>query len=240
MTTMLSRRRFVGSLGLSASAALVARAAGAATPPKETGLSSEGLLVGRAGFQPRTTMPLPHEALPGFLSKEQLGAHHAEYAQIVARLAETEHALQAADLDGSRYGDLRRTQVETANGVLLHELYFTGLTPAAVEPPRYLQGHMHEHMGSFDQWRDDFRRCALAAKAWAVLVYDPYDDRWHDVVMDSERDGVWVGANPLVVCDVSEHAFAKDYPRREDYVEKFLAHVDWDEVARRYHAVDRM
>ncbi len=240
MSTMLSRRRFVGSLGLVASGALVAGRADGATPPKETGLSSEGLLAGHAGFQPRTTMPLPHDALPGFLSKEQLASHHAEYARLVARLVETEHALQADDVDASRYGELRRAEVEAANGVLLHELYFTGLAATTVEPPRYLQGHMREHMGSFDQWRDDFRRCALAAKAWALLVYDPYDDRWHDVVMDSERDGVWVGANPLVVCDVSEHAFAHDYPRRADYVEKFLAHVDWDEVARRYHAVDRM
>ena len=46
--------------------------------------------------------------------------------------------------------------------------------------------------------------------------------------------------NPLVVCDVAEHAWAKDYPRREEYVARFLDHIDWDEVARRYHRVDRM
>ena len=254
MTTTLSRRRFLGSVGLAASGTLVAKSgtlvaqsaaladgdAGAAPPPKESGLASEGLLVGHAGFQPRTTLPLPHDALPGFLSREQLAAHHAEYARLVTRLADTERALQAADVDASRYGELRRAQVEHANGVLLHELYFTGLAATTLEPSRYIQGHMREHMGSFEQWREDFRRCALAARAWAVLVYDPYDDRWHDVVMDSERDGVWVGANPLVVCDVSEHAFAKDYPDRGAYVERFLAHVDWDEVARRYHAADRM
>jgi len=53
-------------------------------------------------------------------------------------------------------------------------------------------------------------------------------------------EAVWLGANPLVVCDVSSHAQAKDYQRREDYVAKFLEHVDWDEIARRYRAVDRM
>jgi superoxide dismutase len=54
-----------------------------------------------------------------------------------------------------------------------------------------------------------------------------------------DNDGVWVGGNPLVVCDVAEHAFEKDYPRREDYVAKFLDHVDWAEISRRYKAVDR-
>ena len=99
---------------------------------------------------------------------------------------------------------------------------------------------MSEHMGSLATWRADFTACALAARSWAALVYDPYDDRWHNVIMDSDVDGVWIGANPLVVCDVAEHAWSKDYPRREEYVARFLDHVDWDEVARRYRRVDRM
>ena len=156
------------------------------------------------------------------------------------RLHETERALHESDLDAHRHADLRRAQVEAANATLLHELYFNGLAATRVEPSRYIRGHMSEHMGAWEAWQEDFRQCALVAKAWATLVYDPYDDRWHDVVMDSDLDGVWLGANPLVVCDVSSHAQAKDYQRREDYVAKFLEHVDWDEIARRYRAVDRM
>ena len=235
--TTFTRRQVLGTLGATAGAVLVAEAA---APPKETGLSSEGLLVGRAGFKPRTTMPLPHDELPGFLSKEQLALHHDEYARLVERLNAAERSLREDEPDPAKYAELRRAQVGAANGVLLHELYFTGLSAAKVEPPRYLVGHMTEHMGPWASWQDDFRRCALAANAWAALVYDPYDDRWHDAVMDSDDDGVWVGANPLVVCDVSSHAHAKDYARREDYVAKFLEHVDWDEVARRYRAADRM
>ena len=234
--TTFTRRQVLGTLGATAGAVLVAEAA---APPKETGLTSEGLLVGHAGFQPRTTMPLPHDELPEFLSKEQLALHHAEYARLVERLNAAERALREDVPDPAKYAELRRTQVGAANGVLLHELYFTGLSATTMEPPRYLVGHMTEHMGPWASWQDDFRRCALAATAWAALVYDPYDDRWHDVVMNSDDDGVWVGANPLVVCDVSAHAWAKDYQRREDYVGKFLEHVDWDEIARRYRAVDR-
>src|SRR5262249_19874479 len=208
-------------------------------PPKESGLSSEGLLVGRPGFQPRTVMPLPHEELPGFLSRGQLAAHHGEYAREVERLKQTEAALQREG-GADAYAELRGAQVAAANGVLLHEFYFGGLSPQPVTAPRHVESNMSEHMGSWERWRDDFTRCALAAKAWAVLVYDPYDDRWHDAVMDGDDAGVWVGANPLVVCDVAEHAFATDYGRREDYVAKFLDHVDWVEVSRRYKAGHRM
>ena len=239
MTTLFSRRRFVTSLAL-AGGLMAEAVAHAAAPPKESGLSSEGLLVGHPGFQPRSVMPLPHDELAGFLSREQLSLHHRDYAKEVERLKSTEAALHADSSDSTKYAELRRDQVTAANGMLLHEVYFGGLSPEKVSPPRYIEVHMTEHMGSWQTWRDDFTRCALAAKAWAALVYDPYDDRWHNVVMDSDNDGVWIGANPLVVCDVAEHAFSRDYPRRDEYVSKFLDHIDWAEVSRRYRAVDRM
>jgi Fe-Mn family superoxide dismutase len=166
-----------------------------------------------------------------------------KYVQAVDTLRSTDAALAKADRSPAgqaAYRTLRQTQVAFANDVLLHEFYFRGLAPQAVAVPRYVEGNMNEHMGSLASWRGDFTACALAARSWAALVYDPYDDRWHNVIMDSDVDGVWIGANPLVVWDVAEHAWSKDYPRREDYVARFLDHVDWDEVARRYHRVDRM
>jgi Fe-Mn family superoxide dismutase len=238
MSITVSRRRFLQSVG--AGGLSLAVGADGAAPPKETGLSHEGLLVGRPGFQPRTIMPLPKAELPGFLSTAQLAEHHAEYARLVERLHAAERALRQGEADATKYAELRRTQVGAANGVLLHELYFGNLSPSKVEPPPYIAGHVEEHMGPWESWVDDFRQCALTAKAWAVLVYDAYDDRWHDAIMDSDDDGVWLGANPLVVCDVSAHAFGADYRDREAYVDAFLGHIDWSEVAKRYRAVDRM
>jgi len=237
----LSRRELlVAATVVSAGAALGIRTAGAV--PQESGLASEGLLAGQAGFQPRTAMALPYAELPEFLSAGQLAAHHAEYVRLVAALKTAEDALAglADDAEPARYASLRRAQVSAANAVLLHEFYFRNLAPRPVAPPRYIESHVREHMGSLVRWTADFTRCALAAERWAVLVYDPYDDRWHDAIMNTDDDGVWLGANPLVVCDVSEHAYARDYSRREEYVTKFVQHLDWEEVARRYKRVDRM
>ena len=238
MSTSMSRRRFIAVAA--AAGAVVPRGARAGTPPKESGLSSEGLLVGRPGFQPRTTMPLPYQELPGFLSREQLAAHYEDYVGAVERLKATEDSLRATTMDTSRYADLRRAQVTAANGVLLHELYFGGLSARKIALPRHIESNMTEHMGLWESWRDDFTRCALTAKTWAILLYDPYDDRWHDAVMDGDNDGVWVGANPLVVCDVAEHAFSRDYQTRAEYVAKFIDHIDWNQVSVRYKSVDRM
>src|SRR5438034_8815624 len=108
MSSGMSRRGFLASF-TTVAGGLVAGELRAATPPKESGLSSEGLLVGKPGFQPRTVMPLPHAELAGFLSREQLDLHHAEYARDLERLKETEQALR--DPSPERYGELRRTQV---------------------------------------------------------------------------------------------------------------------------------
>jgi hypothetical protein len=84
MNSFVSRRGVLISLA-ALTGGLVASELRAAAPPKESGLSSEGLLVGRPGFQPRTVMPLPHAELPGFLSRAQLDAHHADYQRDVER-----------------------------------------------------------------------------------------------------------------------------------------------------------
>ncbi len=242
----VSRRGVLAALALAIGGAASGRlwaASEEAAAPSETGLSSEGLLAGQPGFQPRTVAPLPHAELPGFLTQAQLAANHDAYVQAVDTLRSTEVALGKADRSPAGlagYRTLRQKQVASANEGLLHEFYFRGLAPQAVAVPSYVERNMSEHMGSLASWRGDFTACALAARSWAALVYDPYDDRWHNVIMDDDLGGVWIGANPLVVCDVAEHAWAKDYPRREEYLARFLEHLDWEEVARRYRRVDRM
>jgi superoxide dismutase len=245
-TIDLSRRSFVGGLLATATGMTLKRPAAAAEeppPPTETGLSSEGLLVGKPGFQPRTVAPLPHDELPGFLSRPQLAEHHTEYVRAVEALKAAEQALESADRrprGALAYAGLRRKQVSMANDALLHEFYFRNVAADKVDLPKYLRPHMREHMGSLESWIADFMACALTAKKWAALVYDPYDDRWHNTIMDNDVDGAWIGANPLVVCDVAEHAYGKDYKRREDYLEKFVGRIDWNEVAARYKSADRM
>jgi Fe-Mn family superoxide dismutase len=235
--------RMLALAGAGVSVGVTRAGAAGQPPPKEGGLSSEGLLAGLPGFHARTAAPLPYAEVPGFLSRAQLAAHHAEYAKAVEALKNAEQALGSAErnpTDMSGYTALRRQQVASANDVLLHDFYFGGLAPSKVEVSTYVRRNMNEHMGSLESWAADFTLCALAAQAWAALVYDPYDDRWHNVVMDSDVDGIWVGGNPLIVCDVAAHAYSTDYAQRAGYVAKFVDHIDWDTVAKRYHRVDRM
>jgi superoxide dismutase, Fe-Mn family len=238
------RRRLIRGAILAASTAFLGNfgSRANAAPPKESGLSFEGLLKGEPGFQPRKPAPLPLESIPGFLSREQLARNYSVYRDAFSKLLAAEDALKTAPRDASHaseYATLRTQQVVAANSVLLHEFYFRNLSSRPVSPSRYVMGNMREHMGELTDWREDFAACARAAKAWAVLIYDPYDDRWHNVPLGDGDAGGWIGANPLVVCDVADHAWALDCKDRDTYIARFFDHIDWNMVAARYHAVDR-
>src|SRR5215831_9497878 len=175
----VSRRGLLAGLAIAVGGVASARlwaASEEVAAPREGGLSSEGLLVGQPGFQPRTLAPLPHPELPGFLTQAQLAANYEAYKQSVETLQATEKALATADRSpaaADAYRALRQRQVASANDVLLHEFYFRGLAPKPVAISRYVESNLNEHMGSVASWRADFTTCALTARSWAVLVYDP-------------------------------------------------------------------
>lgn len=239
-----ARRHFLRDAACASLAAIgaVAGRADAAPPPKESGLSFEGLLKGKPGFQPRKLAPLPVSEIRGFLSEAQLQSSYAAYRAAFQKLLAAERALQGdvrGAADAGRYAALRAQQIRAANSVLLHEFYFRNVTAKRIAPPAYVRANMSEHIGSMDTWREDFTACAHVADAWAVLAYDPYDDRWHDLPLSAADAGGFAGANPLVVCSVAQSAWAHDYRDRETYISRFLEHIDWNVVASRYHSVDR-
>ena len=240
-STLCGRRELLLGAAVATCAILLGTDARAA-PPKETGLSFEGLLKDKPGFQPRTPAPLPITEIPGFLSKEQLGRNFAAYRDAFAKLLAAESALVTVSRDAAHakeYEALRAQQVNSANSVLLHEFYFRNLATSPVRASRYVLSNMTEHMGTVDSWREDFTACARVAQSWTVLVYDPYDDRWHNLPLGESDAGGWIGSNPLIVCDVSNDAWSTDYKDRNQYVTRFFDHIDWDVVGTRYHQVDR-
>jgi len=241
----VERRGLLRVAASAACAALIgafAPNASAAAPPKEAGLSFEGLLHGKPGFQPRKPAPLALGEIPGFLSQRQLAQNYEVYRESFDRLLGATRALSSAPRDAAhaaQYAALRKQQVEAGNSVLLHEFYFRNLSARPARPSAYLLANMTEHMGTLASWQEDFAACARVAGAWSVLAYDPYDDRWHNVPLGETDAGGWIGSNPLVVCDVAEHAWSLDYRDRETYIARFFEHIDWRVVAARYHAVDR-
>jgi len=199
--------------------------------------SDSGLVTGKP-------KPLKHESIPGFLSAEQIAPHHtAHYGGALRGYSAADAKLEASvksgeAVDGDAFGALKRAVTSKGNSVVLHELYFDGLAPAAPDPAADIRTAIEKRFGSLEKWSADFAASARGAAGWAMLVKHPVNGRLYNVVSDEHAMGVLWMATPLVVIDTYEHAFYLDYQnRKSDYVDKFLEHIDWNEANVRFRKV---
>lgn len=232
----LSRREVLhtaGLLGISAAAA--GTALGAESPsPGLAMLKESGLVTGKM-------KPLKYEAIPGLLTKEQVTPHYqTHYGGALKRFTTIEQQLDALyqgkdPLAGDALTFMHKDKVNRMNSVLLHELYFDGLTPKQGDPAEDIHTALAKRFGSLDRWIEDFKACCMAANGWGILSRDMVNGRLYNVSSDLHEVGVvWLG-QPLVVCDVYEHAFYVDYTnRKQEYVNKFVQFLDWGEIGQRW------
>jgi superoxide dismutase, Fe-Mn family len=235
----LSRREVLQTAGLlGISAAATATAPGADGPAPGLALHKEsGLVTGKM-------KPLKYEAIPGLLTKEQVTPHYqAHYGGALKRCAAIEQQLDnlyhgKEPLGGDAFAYIHKDKVNRMNSVLLHELYFDGLTPKPGDPREDIRAALGRRFGSLDHWAEDFKACCQSANGWGILARDMVNGRLYNVASDLHEVGVlWLG-QPLIVCDVYEHAFYVDYQNRKpEYISKFVQFLDWAEVEIRFQAL---
>jgi len=227
-----SRRNFmVTSIGTAAAALLL----------PEPAMASERSLVYEGGLVSGQPKPLPYKSIPGFLSAEQITPHHtAHYGGALRGFIAADKELQSgvskrSSIDANAYGALQRARTNKANSVLLHELYFDGMTAKASKPGANIKAAIEKHFGSLDQWATDFQASAKAASGWAVLAMHQLNGKLYNIVSDKHATGLLWMATPLIVIDVYEHAFYVDYQNHKGaYIEKFMPHINWAAVDRRF------
>lgn len=173
----------------------------------------------------------------GNISEKALEIHHDKlYQGYVNKKNEIEEKLKTVDRatgNNVTYSDFRSLKLEetfAANGVYLHEDYFSvlgGEGQSPLDAPELSEAIAAE-FGSVDAWVTDFKACGMSARGWAVLAYDTNDGRLHNYIGDMHNQGgVW-GAIPVIVLDIYEHAYFIDYGSdRKTYIEDFMKNLDW-------------
>lgn len=235
----LSRREVLQTAGLLGVAA-AATGTALTTPTVAAALSfaeHSGLVTG----QPK---PLKYEEFPGLLTKNQVTPHYqAHYGGALKRFMTIEDQLDKLHagkdpIAGDSFVFIQKDKINKMNSVLLHELYFDGLTPKPGDPVEDIRAALAKRFGSLDRWIEDFKATCMAANGWGILARDIVNGKLYNVSSELHEIGViWLG-QPLVVCDVYEHAFYVDYQnRKQDYVNKFVDFLDWDEIDRRWNVL---
>jgi len=179
------------------------------------------------------------------ISDAQIEEHLKLYAGYVkqvntlnAELAELRGGGHASGTNPA-FAELTRRLGFEYNGMILHEYYFSNLKRAAEPMPPAGSGlaqALGQAFGSMEQWLKDFHAVGeMRGIGWAILFEDPVTDRLSNHWVSLHQEGIPAGFKPLLVMDVWEHAYMRDYKAtdKKKYIEAFFRNVDWAAVERR-------
>ncbi len=124
------------------------------------------------------------------------------------------------------------------DGMRMHELYFGNMKNGGVsiKEGSALSDAISKQWTSVAEWEKGFRATgAMRGIGWVVLACDKETNTLFSVWVNEHDVGHLVGATPLLVMDVFEHAFMLDYGiKRADYIEAFFKSIDWEVVEKRF------
>lgn len=175
-------------------------------------------------------------------SDQLLKNHFTLYQGYVAntnKVLESLKNLEGEEKTGTpEYTELKRRFGWEFNGMRLHEYYFGNMKKGGTELSKdsELLKKIMDDFGSYSSWMKDFKATgAMRGIGWAVLYSDVLHRRLFNVWINEHDVGHLTGGTPLLVLDVFEHAYTLDYGlKKADYIEAFMAAVDWEEVTERF------
>lgn len=190
-------------------------------------------------YQPRTFAA--QAGLTG-LSKPMVEEHLTLYRGYVSRTNALLKELLAAEKEAKTSTATQETRRRLGfefSGMRLHELYFEALRDKAAAPGKThpLQEAIAATWGSFEAWWAAFKTtCTMTGIGWAALVKDPLTGRLMNAWFQDHENAIPVGTIPLLVVDVWEHAYVKDFTAtgRAKYVDAIRPLIDWGVVEKRF------
>jgi len=184
-------------------------------------------------------LPYAENALEPHISAETLrfhhGKHHAAYVTNLNKL------LAGSDLEGlpleevikKSEGGLFNNAAQTFN----HTFYWNCLSPnGGGAPSGPLARAIDQAFGSLDGFKERFSQTAITTfgSGWAWLVKGA-DGSLELLSTGNAGTPLTMEREPLLTCDVWEHAYYIDYRNaRPDYVKAFWELVNWEFVAKNF------
>jgi Fe-Mn family superoxide dismutase len=177
------------------------------------------------------------------ISDETLAMHFKLYEGYVAntntlneRIAEL---IGGGELDATKtaaYSEMKRRFGFEYNGMVLHEYYFENMQKHGTGDPSSgdaFKTAAEESFGSYDVWKADFVNTGkMRGVGWAATYQDPSNGAISNHWINLHETGNVAGYKPILIMDVWEHAFIKDYAPadRPKYIEAFFANINWGAV----------
>jgi Fe-Mn family superoxide dismutase len=212
------------------------------------GASGAGTAAAAGGDTETTEYALPplpydYDALEPAIDERIMELHHDVHHQgyvdgtnaALDRLAEMRDERDYDEIKAAK-----RNLSFNLSGHVLHSIFWENMSPdGGGDPSGDLADAIVDDFGSIDSFKTEFTAAASSVEGsgWGMLTYDHLADQLLVIQAEEHNDLAVQGSTPLLVVDVWEHAYYLQYEyRRGEYVENVWSVVNWDDVARRYHA----
>jgi len=205
---------------------------------------TKGTLTESLVAQPKP-FSVPTEALSG----ENIRNHYSLYEQYIKDFNNISAHLDTADRSAansnhSAFRSLKIDETYNLNATYLHELYFANIgdlqSDLTMDTLSFMR--LERDFGGFDAWQMDFLACASASRnGWVVTGLNLYTQTYMNFVIDSHNINVPMGVVPVIVMDVWQHAYYKDYLKDvEKYTINMMKELNWKVIEKRFDRADRM
>ena len=185
-------------------------------------------------------LPYAYNALEPLYDEQTVRLHHDKHhAAYVNGLNAALEKLEAARKTNN-FADVKALSKAVAfhgSGHILHSLFWHSMRPGgAGEIPGEMEKAMKDSFGTVESCKAQFAAAAkdVEGSGWAILAYEPFADKLLILQAEKHQDLTVWGVQPLLVCDVWEHAYYLKYQnRRAEWVDTFMKMADWQFAAER-------
>ena len=183
------------------------------------------------------------------LSSKALAAHQELLQKYVATLNEISARLDSADRStaNANHSDYRSLKIDEAynmNAAFLHAYFFDNIadpnSKIVMDSLAFMR--IERDFGTFDDWQKDFIACALSSRnGWAMTVYNGFLDRYINVCIDLHSLNVPVNCYPVIVLDMWEHSYFRDYlTDKQKYVFAMMKEFNWEVIEKRFERAEKL
>lgn len=193
--------------------------------------------------------PKSYKQVSELVSQKTKEAHITLYQGYVEALNKVSIELDTAnrnDANGrhSQFRSLKLDEAYNLNATWLHELYFANCfdphSEITMDSLPFIK--LQDAFGTFDDFQHDFIACAMACgDGWAVCGYNMYLQRYITTFVSNNSQDVMMGLYPLIVLDLHEHAYSRDYATdKKSFIIASMRQLNWEVIEERFKRAEAL
>jgi len=190
----------------------------------------------------------PFDVKTDFLSNANIQNHIELYEGYVDTFNKISIELDSVDREAnsnySAYKNLKHDETYNLNAAYLHELYFANIgdpnSQITMDSLSFMR--LSRDFGSFDAWQKDFIACCQSSRCgWAITYLNTYTQTLMNCVIDLHSQNVPTGMYPVIVMDLWQHAYYKDYLKdSKTYTNAMMKQFRWPVIEKRIEKSDQI